>query len=272
MEDRRKKLIERSLTALVFAALVLWMVFFNDLTRYLLLWIVGLLCSFEYLRIRSTHIRKPWALWALALVVGPLLSILNYFDWFVFSSLLPVVLLSVIYQLYLGGRLFFSYTYAQQQMTEIFSAFLYIGLPLLLLNQSLTSYPGESLLITLLLVIWASDTFAYLVGSFFGKHKLLPSVSPKKTIEGALGGLLFALVTAWVLFYFWPLASLPVHLGLGFVIWLFGLTGDLVESHLKRHFGVKDSGRWLPGHGGFLDRFDAFVYLIPFVLLYLLLF
>jgi phosphatidate cytidylyltransferase len=108
---------------------------------------------------------------------------------------------------------------------------------------------------------WASDTGAYFAGRFFGKHKLAPRISPAKTIEGAVGGLLGSL-TGSIAAHFWFLPSLPLAhaLGLGVVANVLGQSGDLVESLVKRSTGVKDSGSILPGHGGMLDRVDALMF------------
>ena len=115
--------------------------------------------------------------------------------------------------------------------------------------------------------IWASDTFAYFVGRKFGKHKLLESISPNKTVEGFVGGVLGSAIVftlPCVLFFknhsTLALATLII---LGIVIGLMGTVGDLVESSLKRHAGVKDSSNLIPGHGGILDRFDSALFVFP---------
>lgn len=114
-----------------------------------------------------------------------------------------------------------------------------------------------------LLITWMSDTFAYLVGKTFGRTKLIPRVSPNKTVEGALGGLAAASITAVLVV---NIMGLPMNLlvaaGLGIVLGALGMMGDLFESQLKRRAGVKDSGNAIPGHGGFLDRIDALIWVL----------
>ncbi|MFC3927886.1 phosphatidate cytidylyltransferase [Streptococcus caprae] len=118
-----------------------------------------------------------------------------------------------------------------------------------------------------LFIVWATDIGAYFIGSQFGKRKLLPQVSPNKTIEGSLGGILSAVVVSFI----FMLVRKSVYAPHSFVVMLilvaifsvFAQFGDLVESALKRHYGVKDSGKVIPGHGGILDRFDSMIFVFP---------
>ena len=141
--------------------------------------------------------------------------------------------------------------------------------PLRYHDYAVGALAGTVLVMFPITVTWATDTGAYAVGRLFGKRKMIPSVSPAKTYEGAIGGLLVAVFWTWlyVTFLMKPFAQLSV-LPLGIVV--FGLTiaavgqlGDLTESLLKRDAGVKDSGKLLPGHGGILDRFDSLLFVLP---------
>ena len=135
---------------------------------------------------------------------------------------------------------------------------------------------GWLLLIFSIILIWVNDIFAYLTGVSIGRHKLFERISPKKTIEGSIGGAVFTMLFAYLLnrfvlnVYFFDnyLSDMQViFLALGIVV--FGTLGDLTESMMKRHAGVKDSGNLIPGHGGILDRFDATFMAIPFIFIYL---
>ena len=135
---------------------------------------------------------------------------------------------------------------------------------------------GWVLLIFAFLLIWVNDIFAYLTGVSIGRHKLFPRISPKKTIEGSIGGAVFTMLFAYVLnrfvlnvFFFDNYMSDIEVLFLALGVVVFGTLGDLTESMMKRHAGVKDSGNIIPGHGGILDRFDATFMAMPFVFLYL---
>ena len=117
-------------------------------------------------------------------------------------------------------------------------------------------------------MIWCNDTFAYICGKLLGKHKLYEKISPKKTIEGFIGGVIFTQIAALIIYYNTQLnASLLFWLVLAFVVSLMGTIGDLIESKYKRQAGVKDSGAIMPGHGGILDRLDSIIFAAPFLFL-----
>lgn len=118
------------------------------------------------------------------------------------------------------------------------------------------------------LIVWLTDSGAYLIGRKIGKHKLAPHVSPNKTWEGSIGGTVLAvLVLAVYLYFFSQRYSYSMMLLLTLIFSVGGQLGDLVESALKRHYGVKDSGKILPGHGGILDRFDSIMFILPIMFL-----
>ncbi|SFU62470.1 phosphatidate cytidylyltransferase [Pustulibacterium marinum] len=123
---------------------------------------------------------------------------------------------------------------------------------------------AKMLIIGIFILIWVNDSFAYLTGRAFGKRKLFERVSPKKTIEGFIGGLIFAIIASIILFNYTDEMNLTKWIALAIVIVIFGTLGDLVESKFKRTAGVKDSGAILPGHGGMLDRLDSLIFAAPF--------
>lgn len=122
----------------------------------------------------------------------------------------------------------------------------------------------------LFVLIWSSDTFAYLTGKFFGKHKMAPKISPKKTWEGFAGGVVLTLVLGFFVEYYFPELR-GNWMIVGLLVSVFAPLGDLVESQLKRSFAVKDSGNIIPGHGGVLDRLDSFIICAPVIYLYFIL-
>ena len=160
---------------------------------------------------------------------------------------------------------------------------MYITLPLSLINilafgsgdSEAMAEPNMLLPLSIFTLLWTNDTGAYCTGSLFGKHKLFPRISPGKSWEGSIGGGVLSLIVAGLIGY-WAnnngevqSLNIPVWIGLGLVVVVFGTWGDLVESLFKRTIGVKDSGKILPGHGGMLDRFDSSLLAIPDAVVYI---
>lgn len=159
----------------------------------------------------------------------------------------------------------------------------YVVLPLALINVlafvPFDCFSGKSvdnfyaIPLCIYIFIWVNDTAAYLSGITFGrhgKHKLFPRISPKKSWEGAIGGALATVASAFVVEHFFAFMNVWQWVGMALVVVVFGTFGDLTESMIKRHLGIKDSGHILPGHGGILDRLDSMLFAIPAVLIYLL--
>ena len=154
------------------------------------------------------------------------------------------------------------------------SGLIYIVLPFVVLNalafpDMFKGHSDKQLAIGFFLIIWTNDTFAYLSGMFFGKHKFFERISPKKTWEGTFGGLLFGILAGYFLSVFFKDHSTIQWIGFSVVIIIFGTFGDLFESMLKRTVGIKDSGNIMPGHGGILDRFDSILMAAPVAFVYM---
>lgn len=128
---------------------------------------------------------------------------------------------------------------------------------------------GPFVLLTIILLIWVNDIFAYLTGISIGRHKLFSRISPKKTWEGSIGGLLASIGAAWLIARYASWINPETAIPLALIIVVTGSFGDLIESMLKRQSGIKDSGKLIPGHGGVLDRFDATFFSVPFAFAYL---
>ena len=134
---------------------------------------------------------------------------------------------------------------------------------------------NPKIIIGLFILIWTNDTFAYLVGKSIGKHKLLERISPKKTIEGFIGGVVFAIFTGYLISKLYIKASpsfseksILIWTTIALIVGVFGTIGDLIESKFKRIAGIKDSGKIMPGHGGILDRLDSVIFVAPIVYLF----
>ena len=128
---------------------------------------------------------------------------------------------------------------------------------------------NPNILLGSFILVWVNDSFAYLVGKNFGKQKLFEIISPKKTVEGFLGGLFFSCIASYFIATFTDTLDFTSWLILGIIISVFGTLGDLIESKFKRQANVKDSGVIMPGHGGLLDRLDSIIFAAPFIYLFL---
>jgi phosphatidate cytidylyltransferase len=144
----------------------------------------------------------------------------------------------------------------------------YIILPFIFIVK-ITTFQGfePTLIICIFILFWTNDTFAYIVGKSIGKHKLFEAISPKKTVEGFIGGMLFAVIIAFVIAHYYFLRTTFFWITTSLIISFFGTIGDLVESKFKRIALVKDSGHIMPGHGGLLDRLDSVIFAAPFLFL-----
>jgi len=153
----------------------------------------------------------------------------------------------------------------------------YITLPFVFITKisfGVNDY-NPKIIIGLFILIWTNDTFAYIVGKCIGKHKLFEKISPKKTIEGFFGGVIFAIFAGYLIsrYLINPSAqfsdkSILIWTLIAAIVGVFGTIGDLIESKFKRVAGVKDSGKIMPGHGGVLDRLDSVIFVAPFVFLF----
>jgi phosphatidate cytidylyltransferase len=153
----------------------------------------------------------------------------------------------------------------------------YITLPFVFITKisfGVNDY-NPKIIIGLFILIWTNDTFAYIVGKSVGRHKLYEKISPKKTIEGFIGGLLFAIFAGYLIstYVIKPSAqfsnkSILIWVIIAVIVGVIGTVGDLIESKFKRIAGVKDSGKIMPGHGGVLDRLDSVIFVAPFIFLF----
>ena len=191
-----------------------------------------------------------------------------YFD-FRFTEILAIlqILIAVVTLFKFASELYFDS--GKLIFTTIYVAIPF-GLALGLPKYSVYENTFSLEVFFLFILIWSSDTFAYLTGKFFGKHKMAPKISPKKTWEGFAGGVVLTLVAGFFVEKYFPELR-GNWMVVGFLISVFAPLGDLVESQLKRTFGVKDSGNIIPGHGGVLDRLDSFIICVPVVYLYFVL-
>ncbi len=183
-------------------------------------------------------------------ILAAILLVLPKAQWFNFlpESVTNFTLFYLIVMFILMVPVFSKNSYTFDDVAFPVLVSLYVGFGFQ--NFTLARESGVPVLMFALLVVWSTDIGAYFCGMKFGKNKLAPHISPNKTIEGAIGGIICAVIVAAML----PLTA---------VFSVVGQMGDLVQSAYKRHYGVKDSGNILPGHGGILDRFDSLLFVFP---------
>ncbi len=178
---------------------------------------------------------------------------------------LPSFFLLFLFELFTGGDQPFLF------LAYLVMGFFYIGLPYCLLIS--LAFPQQNyqfdIVLGIILYNWAHDTSAFFIGSRLGKNLLLPRISPKKTWEGTLGGILITVLISIPMSFLFPILPFFQWLVLSIIVGVMSNLGDLVESMLKRSVKIKDTSQILPGHGGVLDRFDALIFIIPFAVLYL---
>ena len=299
----------RTLTATIFGAVMLGGMFWNEASFYVLFFLISMGCLWEFLRLikEESTLRKVFALilgssmWLTSIclrivsVQGSTLALGLGWQLIAYKIvLLPIILFVISPFLLLLFELFF----LQSEKPFINVGLLLLGimyavfpfvvfLPFLEFHGRPTLPFGyffyefftairtleftPNIVAGILFLTWANDSFAYIIGSRIGKTLLFERISPKKTWEGTIGGGIMCILTGIVIHQFLGILTLVDWLVIGGIVATFGSMGDLVESMFKRSVGVKDSGTFMPGHGGFLDRFDAFIFAVPFVFLYLML-
>jgi len=230
--------------------------------------ILGLICINEFLRITSLSLKNLYRLIFLILTCTPYLIKIPQ------NTLLICSTITVVYNIYLIVNLFWSNVSIPNKISHYIHPITYISLGfsftiLLPFYRGVSSY-NQYIILGVLIFIWVNDSFAYITGKNFGKHKLYESISPKKTIEGFLGGFVATLITA-VIFGKVTDENFPINqwVIIGGITSVIGTIGDLIQSKFKRKANVKDSGTIMPGHGGIYDRLDSLLFSGPFIYLYL---
>ena len=237
---------------------------------------------YEYnLMIRNTGVKTqmfPGIITAITAYVLSTLIASGVLSVKLFFILIPMMILIMVIELYRKqekpfdslAHTVFSVIYIALPFSMFpFAAYSRTGLNSLIPHESILFSPG--IIIGFFLLIWANDTGAYLTGMTFGRHKLFERISPKKTWEGFIGGFIAAIIVAWLLSDWFGVVDKIQWVVISIIISISGTYGDLIESMLKRSTGVKDSGNIMPGHGGFLDRFDSAIISFPLVYLFILL-
>ena len=259
-----KELLIRTVSGAVLVAVIIACILLSAWSCWVLALFIVALGTFEMCRLM--RVRNMWLfVFAELMAVGPfvLVSFGKMAFW-------PMGLLLLCPALPFLFALFSTKDDFKTVAASTFGSIAWLSVPCVLMMWTRVFFSPEMLLLVFV-VLWVNDTFAYLTGRLIGKHKLFERISPGKTIEGSLGGLVFTLAGVIIFSRYVGWLSLKEAVGLGLIAVVFGTLGDLCESMLKRQAGVKDSGKLIPGQGGILDRFDSVLFAMPFVFVFLLL-
>lgn len=224
-------------------------------------------CLEWHMMMRKISVSPSNLLMVISLFISVLIIIRIYFNMISLPHIFQYILcgISLVF-IFKFIEITFSRNYVKETI-ENYYLVPYLVLPILILIFFLNGnfVIHSKWILSMIAMNWSNDVFAYFVGRKFGKTPLAPEISPKKTIEGSIGGLVGAILTGICLnlYFLNEPVSLLFIIIFGIFIWAFGTVGDLFESKLKRLVQIKDSGNILPGHGGFLDRFDSFLFIIP---------
>lgn len=259
----------RAITGFIFAAIVLALVLFGPKSFTLFFLLISVLCTLEFYKLVNTDDVKPNRTTGLLFLFSVIIPLITHFladqpiEYLVFC--IPFSVLLIISELYKHHKNPF------HNIAYTLFGFVYAAIPFCFFyaiafrdGQYSFHYP-----LAFLIMLWLSDTGAYIFGVKFGKNRLFERHSPKKSWEGFVGGVICSMFAAFVLSNYFIELSLINWLIIASIISVTGTLGDLSESMLKRSLSTKDSGTFLPGHGGFLDRFDGLLIAAPLVYFYL---
>lgn len=259
----------RAVTGFFFIVVLLGAVLLGPYVFISFFSLVATCCVYEFYRMVRTKEVQPLlflgvttAALGLAIVGAVLLEWLSY----------PTLLFGIValFLIYIAA-LFRKTAYPIQDVAYSLFGLLYAALPFTFFMGLGFVTEGYNAYVPLgfLILLWTNDTGAYLAGKSIGRHKLFERISPNKTWEGFIGGVLLAVIASSILSDYFGILTVWNWITMALIIGTFGTLGDLVESMLKRNVGVKDSGNILPGHGGLLDRFDGLLIAAPLVYLFL---
>ncbi len=276
-----KNLIIRTITGILFVVVLVGGIVWNPYSLLLLFTAITALTVWEFTTIINHNMHLHVNRFITTVAASYLFVAVWAFNTNIMGSEVFIpYLISIIYLLV--SEIYFDRSDTIQNWAMALMAQLYIALPFASFNTLcfISTPAGVSYYfwyaLSVFIFLWANDSGAYLIGSWLGKHRLFPRISPKKSWEGSIGGGVVAIIASQVLATFIPFAenltptlSRLLWAGLAVLTVIFGTWGDLVESLLKRKLGIKDSGNILPGHGGMLDRFDSSLLAIPAAVIYI---
>lgn len=250
-------MLQRAITGFFFLIVLIGCILWNKYSLITLFSLAGGIGVFEFMKLKQIESKE-------ATVFGIIGSLLTVSILLNKGVLLPFVIPVVFLVFCFKHKTLKPETLAWFCMGLVYSVGGFTMISNIALNTA-NYTEGSFLLLLVFIAVWTNDTGAYLSGKFLGKNKMAPEISPNKTWEGTIGGLLLAGVLAGVFNYYNTILPQTTAILIGLLAGLCSTLGDLFESYLKRHFNIKDSGKILPGHGGVLDRFDGALFAAPVV-------
>jgi phosphatidate cytidylyltransferase len=267
-------LITRTITGAIFVILVVGSILLNHYLFSIVFFVFTMLGVAEFYTIVGKEQFKPQRNTGIfiSLIVYSFVAYISISNHTISLLFFPIPLFFIPFII----ELFRNKPFPITNLSVTLLGIIYVAIPLSLLNfipniAFETGVYNKGILLGLFILIWTNDTFAYLFGVKFGRNRLFERISPKKSWEGSIGGLVFSMIAAYFLSIFFNELSCLEWIGMAIIIVIFGTLGDLTESMFKRSLNIKDSGNILPGHGGILDRLDALFVSVPFVFFYLIL-
>ena len=266
-----EKLLKRTLSGIVFVSVLIFSILYSKISFIGLFFILMIFCLYEFKKIIKVQSVFPYIIGTLIFIYGNILNVEDLPSLAIYEYVGVFLFLTIF--ITFASILFAKKEEVISHLGKIFLSVIYIVVPFTLMVQipflnSSFNYVNTTIL-GVFILIWVNDTFAYFVGSNFGKNKLLERISPNKTIEGFIGGMVFTFAASFLLATQFKTLSLIQWIVIAAIVSIFGVLGDLIESMFKRQAGVKDSSNFIPGHGGFLDRFDSVIFAAPFIFIYL---
>lgn len=257
-------LLKRVFFGAIYVILFIGAILFSEVSFLILTSIFAIICLWEFSKMIQLKSFAIYLFFGIAIFL-----LLKRPDSIGVVSILGITILSSLflsYQLIAKKEITYKNNRSKLGLSIRYLAFSFCFLMLLPFYKGVYT---PFILIAILIIIWVNDSFAFLVGKNFGKRKLFESISPKKTIEGFIGGLIFSIIASYIIAIYTPMFSVTHWLIIAFITAVIGSIGDLVESKFKRQASIKDSGTIMPGHGGLLDRLDSLLFVAPFVYLYI---
>jgi len=264
-------LLKRGLSGIVFVSILIFSILYSKITFIGLFFILMIFCLFEFKRMIKLKSVFPYIIGTLFFIFGNILNVEDLPSRMIFEYVGVALFLTIF--ITFASILFAKKDEVISHLGKIFLTVIYIVIPFTLMVQipflNANFHYVNSTILGVFLLIWTNDTFAFIIGKNFGKHKLLERISPNKTIEGFVGGMVFTFILSFLLAQQFKTHSLTQWITIAGIVSIFGVLGDLIESMFKRQAQVKDSSNFIPGHGGFLDRFDSVIFAAPFIFIYL---